>query len=149
MESSRYCLFPSTQVPLLYRRNPIENSVPQWISVKSTVWLWMTIPITVTQFAPWQPQHYIWHESFYSSNQTALRFITACRWWTNDQWKRLQSILLAELLPTKDMHRVSADFQVSCASTWSMLSELTNVLKFWTTLESQPIGLRTLPRTFG
>ena len=69
------------------------------------------------------------------------------------QWKRLHSILLAELLPTKDLHKVSADlclpFQVSCASTWSQLSKLTNVLNRWTILVSQLIMLRILPGTFG
>ena len=61
--------------------------------------------------------------------------------------------LLAEPLPTKDLHKVSADlcllFQVSCASTWTQLSELTNVLNTWTILELQPTMLRILPGTFG
>ena len=61
--------------------------------------------------------------------------------------------LLAEHLPTKDLHKVSADlcllFQVSCVSTWTQLSRLTNVLITWTILESQPIMLRILPGTFG
>ena len=82
-----------------------------------------------------------------------LRLIRVCRRWTNGQWKCLHSIFLAELLPTKDLRRVSADlcllFQVSCASTWIQLSKLTNVLNKWTTLESQSKMLRTLPGTFG
>ena len=48
------------------------------------------------------------------------------------QWSCLHSISLAELLPTKDLHKVLADpcllFQVSCASTWTQSSKLTNVL---------------------
>ena len=50
----------------------------------------------------------------------------------NGQWKCLHSILLAELLPIKDLHKVSEGscllFQVSCVSTWTQLSKLTNVL---------------------
>ena len=69
------------------------------------------------------------------------------------RWKCSHSILLAEPLPTKDLHKVSADlcllFQASCASTWTQLLRLTNVLNMWMILESQPIMLRTLPGTFG
>ena len=56
---------------------------------------------------------------------------TVCRWRNNSQWKCLHSILLAELLPTKDLHKVSADlclhFQVSRVGTWTQSSKLTNV----------------------
>ena len=56
-------------------------------------------------------------------------------------------------LPTKDLHKVSADlwllFRVSCANTWTQLSKLTNVLNTWMTLELQPIMLRISPGTFG
>ena len=38
--------------------------------------------------------------------------------------------------------------QVSCVSTWTQSSKLTNVLNMWTTLESQPKMLRTSPETF-
>ena len=65
----------------------------------------------------------------------------------------LHSILPAEPLPTKVLHKVPADlcllFRASCVSTWIQLSKLTNVLNTWTTLELQPIMLRTLPGTFG
>ena len=65
----------------------------------------------------------------------------------------LHSILLAELLPKEDLHKVLADlclpFRVSCANTWTQLSKLTNVLNTWTTLELQPTMLRTSPGTFG
>ena len=67
-----------------------------------------------------------------SAGSTALRLITACRWRTNARWKCWHSILQAELLPTKDLHKISADLclllQVSCASTWTRSSKLSNVL---------------------
>ena len=70
--------------------------------------------------------------SHYSASLTAPKFITVCRWRTNGQWKRLHSILLAEPLPTKDLHKVLADlcllFQVSGVSTLTQLTKLTNVL---------------------
>ena len=56
-------------------------------------------------------------------------------------------------LPTKGLHKVSADlclaFQVSCASIWTHLLKLTNVLSTWTTLELQPSMIRALPRILG
>ena len=65
----------------------------------------------------------------------------------------LVSTLIAEPLPTKDLHKLSADlcllFQVSCGSTWTQLLRLTNVLNTWMILESQPTMLRILPGTFG
>ena len=71
-------------------------------------------------------------ESHYSANWIAPKLITACRWRTNAQWRCLHSILLAEPLHTKDSHNVSADlclpFRVSCVSTWTQSSKLTNVL---------------------
>ena len=48
-------------------------------------------------------------ESHYSVNFTALKRITAYRWRTKVRWKCLHSISLAELLPTKDLQKVSAD----------------------------------------
>ena len=61
--------------------------------------------------------------------------------------------LPAGLLPTEDLHKVLADlcllFRVSCSSTWTQLSKLTNVLNTWMTLELQPMMLRILPGTFG
>ena len=57
----------------------------------------------------------------------------------------------AELLPTKDLHKASADlcllFQASCASTLTQPSRLTNVLNTWTIMELQPILLRISPGT--
>ena len=107
----------------------------------------------ITKSAFSQMQHNTWQDSHYSANLTALKLITACRWRTNVRWKRLHSILLAEPLPTKDLHKVSAHLcllsQVSCASTWTQLSRLNNVLKTGTTLELQPITLRIIPETFG
>ena len=78
---------------------------------------------------------------------------TACRWRTNVRWKFLHLVLLAEPLPTEDLHKVSADlcllFWASCASTWTQFLKLTNVLNTWMILELQPIMLRILPGTFG
>ena len=42
-----------------------------------------------------------------------------------------------------------SSFQASCASTWSQLLSLTNVLNTWMILELQPIMLRILPGIFG
>ena len=95
-------------------------------------------------------QHNTCQGSHYSVSLTPLKRITACRWRTNVRWKCLLSVLLAQLLPTKDLHKVSADlcllFRISCASTWTQLSRLSNVLKSWTTLEMQPILPRILPK---
>ena len=63
------------------------------------------------------------------------------------------SILLAEPLPTEELRKVSADlcllFRATCASIWTQLSKVTNVLNMWMILELQPITLRTFPGTFG
>ena len=47
------------------------------------------------------------------------------------------------------LSRSVSAFQASCASTWTQLSRLTNVLNTWTILESQTTMLRILPGTFG
>ena len=69
--------------------------------------------------------------SHHSANQIAHKLITVCRWRTNAQWRCLRSILLAELSPTKDLHKALADlclhFQASCLSTWTQSSKLTNL----------------------
>ena len=113
----------------------------------------MTKPITIIQLSLCRTQLDAWQESLHSANWTALKLIFVCRWQTNGQWKCLHSILLAELLPTKNLHRVSADlcllFQVSRVSAWTQSLKLTNVLNSWMTLESQPIMLQTSPGTFG
>ena len=107
----------------------------------------------ITQSALCQLQHNTWQGSHYSASLTAPKLTTACRWRTNVRWKFLHSILLAEPLPTKDLHKVSADlcrlFRGSCASTWTQLLRLTNVLNTWMILELQVIMLRILPGTFG
>ena len=76
-----------------------------------------------------------------------------CSWRTNGQWTCLHSSLLAELLPTKTLHKVLADlcllFQVSCVNTSNQSSKLTNVLNTRKTLELQPKMLRTSPGTLG
>ena len=55
-----------------------------------------------------------------------------CLQMEDQRWKCLHSSLPAELLPTKDLHKVLADLcllcQVSCVSTWTQSSKLTNVL---------------------
>ena len=107
----------------------------------------------ITQSALCQMQHNTWQENHYSASLIAPKLITACIWQTNIRWNCLHSILLAEPLPTKDSHRVSADlcllFQASCASTGTQLSSLTNVLNTWMILDLRPIRLRILPGTFG
>ena len=107
----------------------------------------------ITQSAPCQMQHNTWQGNHYSASLTAPKLITACRWRTNVRWKCLHPILLAELLLIKDLHKVSADlcllFQASCASTWTQLLQLTNVLNTRTALELQPITLRIITGTFG
>ena len=64
----------------------------------------------------------------------------------------LAFIFLGRTFAYKGLHKVLADlcllFQLSCVSIWIKLSKLTNVLKRWTTLESQPIMLRTSPGPF-
>ena len=132
--------------------SPTGNYVSLWISGESTVWLRMTIPTKIIQLALCQTQLNIWQEIHYSASLTAPMLITVCRWRTHDQWNCSYSILLAQLLPTKDLHKVSADmcllFQVSCVITWTQSSKLINGLNTWTSLESQPIVLRTSPGTF-
>ena len=75
--------------------------------------------------------------SHYCVSLIAPKRIIACRWRTNVRWKCSHSILLVELLPTEDLHKVLADlcllFRVSCASTWTQLSKLTDVLNTWMT----------------
>ena len=113
----------------------------------------MIILTIITQSAFCQTQHNTWQGNPYSANLIALMLITVCRWQTNGQWKCLLSILLAEPLPTGDLHKALADlgllFEASCLKNWTQLSRLTNVLNTWMILESQLITLRTLPGTFG
>ena len=67
-----------------------------------------------------------------------LSLITVCRWQTNGQRKCSHSFWLAELSPTKYLHKVSADLclflLVSFVSTWTQLSKLTIVLNTRTTI---------------
>ena len=132
MGSSQCYHSQNTQVPYLHRGNPTENYVSLWISGRSIPWLQMIILIIITQSALCQTQHNTWQGNPYSASLTAPRLIIACRWRTNVRSKCLLSILLAEPLPTKDLHKVSADlclpFQASCASTWTQLLKQTNVL---------------------
>ena len=112
----------------------------------------MTTLTIIIQSALCQIQHNTWQGSHYFVSLIAPKPITACRWRTNVQWKCLHLILLVEPLPTEDLHKVSADlclpFRASCASTWTQLSKLTNVLNTWMTLELQPIMLRISPGIF-
>ena len=57
-----------------------------------------------------QMQHKTWQGSHYSASLTAPKLITACRWRTNIRWRCLHSILRAEVLPTKDLHKVFGRF---------------------------------------
>ena len=145
--------YPSQNKPVLFlhKENPTESYA--WNAGKSTPWSQMIILTIFTQSALYQTQHNTWQGNLYSANLTALRFIIGCRWWTNGQCNWLFSILLAKSLPTKDLHKFSADlcllFQVSWTSTWTQLSRLTNVLNMWMILELQPITLPTLPGTYG
>ena len=72
------------------------------------------------QSALCQTQQSTWQGSFSSASLTVPRFIIVCRWQTNSQKKCLHSVLLAELLPARDLLEVSADlcrpFYASCAS---------------------------------
>ena len=107
----------------------------------------------ITQSALCQMHHNTWQRSLCSASLTVPELITVCKWRTNVRWKGLHSILLAELLPTKDLHKVSADlcllFQASFVSIWTQLLSLTNVLNTMTILELQPIMLRILHGTVG
>ena len=124
-----------------------------WISEKSTPWLQMIILLITTHLAPCQTKQNTWQEKPCSASLAAPKRITVCRWRTTVRRKCLLLILLAEPLPTKDLHKVSADlcllFHASCASTWTQSLKLTNVLNTWMILESQSIMLRTSPGTFG
>ena len=68
----------------------------------------MIIQAIITQSALYRMQHNTWQGNPYSASLTAPMLIIACRWRTNVRWKCLFSILLAEPLPTKDLHEVSA-----------------------------------------
>ena len=153
MGSSQCHHSQNMQAPYLHKGSPTENYVSLWISQKSTPWLQTIILTIITQSALRQTQHNTWQGNPYSASLTALRLITACTWRTNVQWKCLHSILLADFLPTNDLHKASADlwlfFRASCASNWTQLSKLTNVLNTWMILESQPIMLRSSPGTSG
>ena len=113
----------------------------------------MIILTIITQSALCQTQHNTWQGNLYSANLAALRLTTVCRWRTNDQWRCLFSILLAEPPPTGDLHNALADLcllsQASCAIIWTQLSRLTNVLSMWMVLESQSIMQRSSPGIFG
>ena len=113
----------------------------------------MIILTIVIQLSLCQIQHNTWQGSLYSASLTASKLITTCRWRSNGQWICSHSISPAELLPRKNFNKDSADLrllsQVSCASTWTQSSKLTNALFTWATLESQPITLQTSPAKFG
>ena len=116
------------------------------------VWLRKTILTIIIQLANCQIQRNNWQESPYSVTQPALRLLTVCRWRINGQWKSLRSISLAELLPTKDMHKILTD-RVSAFSCFmpeclDAFVKADHVLTTWTKLESQPVMLRNLPGTF-
>ena len=80
-------------------------------------------------------QHNVWRTSLSSAYSIAPRRITVCRVRTNSYWKSLLWFLITEVSLTKGLHKVLADlclhFQTSCASIWTQLSKLTNVLNTW------------------
>ena len=139
--------------PTFAQRKPNGKLLLLAESRKSTPWLQLIILLIFTQSALRQMQHNTWQESLYSASLIDPKLVTVCRWRTNRQWKWLHSFLPAEFFPTKDLHKVSAQvclpFQVSCASTWTQLLRLTNVLNIWLILELQPIMLRILHWIFG
>ena len=141
------------QVSFLHSENPTGNHVSLWISRESTSWLQIFILTKFNPSALFQTQYNTWQRILFPANLTALRLIIVCRWRINGQLKCLFSTLLAEPLPTGDLHNVLIDlyvpFWVSCAATCTQLSRLTNVLNKWMILQLQPIMLWTLPRTFG
>ena len=147
--------YPSqnTQVQFLRSENPTGNYVSLWILQKSTPWLQMIVLTIFTQSALCQTQHNTWQGNLYSANWTALRLTIVCIWRTKGQRKCLLSILPAEPSPARDLHKALADlclpFQAACASIWTQLSRLTNVLNTWMILESQPKTPWILPGTFG
>ena len=96
MESSQYCLFPSTQVPYLHKGSPTENYVSLWNAGKPTVWLQMTMLTIIIQLALCQMQNNTWQERLSFSDLPATRLITACRWRTKGHWKCLHSISPSE-----------------------------------------------------
>ena len=139
--------------PIFAQRKPNRN-LSLFVDLRKIKTLIRLITLAIiTQSAVCQMQLNIWNGSHYSVNLTAPKRITAFRWRSNVRWKCLHSILPAELLPTKDLDKVSADlcllFRVSCASSWTVLLRPTNVLNMWKILELQPIMLRFLPGTFG
>ena len=103
----------------------------------------------ITQSAFCQMQHNTWRKSLYSTSLIAPKLNTACRWGTNFRQRGLQPTLLAEILPTEDLRKVSADlcllFQALCAITWTQMLRLINVLNTWMMLELQPEMLLILP----
>ena len=111
----------------------------------------MIVLTSIIQSALCQMQHKTWQGNLYSASLIAPNIIIVCRWWINDQWKCLHSFLIADLLPTEDLHKVLAVlyllFQVSCMSTRTQLSKLINVLNMWRILELQPTMQQILPGT--
>ena len=69
----------------------------------------MIILTLINQSELCEMQHNTWQGNPYSAKLTAPRLIIACRWRTNVRWKSLHSFWLEELLPTKDLRKVSAD----------------------------------------
>ena len=145
--------FSKNASPIFAQRKPNGKLCLQVDLGKSTVWLRMTAPPTIIELAPCQMQPNTWQGDLSSANSTNLRLITNCSRRTSGQWKCLHSVLIAKLLPTKDLHKVSAElclrFQASWVSTWTQSSKLTNVFSAWKTLELQPTMLQTLSEHLG
>ena len=126
MESSHYCLSPSTRAPYLCKGSPTGNYVSFGDPNGK-----LRLLGDLRKINSLITEEYTNNNHPVSTLSDAAQHL--CRWRTNGHWKCLHSILPAEALPTKDLHKVLADlclvFQVSCASTWTQSSKLTNVLK--------------------
>ena len=153
MGLGQYCLFQSTQVPFWHKQNSTGNYIFLWISGSWALWLQMITLILIILTELCKMQHNIWQRSLSPATSIASRLIAVCRMRTNGQWTCSYSVLPAERLPTKDLHKFSADLclpsQASCASAWNQLLMLTNVLKTWMILQLQPKMLKILQGTIG
>ena len=152
MESIQHCLSPSTQLPSLHRGNWTKYYFVLWISRKSTVWLQKTTPTTMTQSVLCWTQHFSWRGSLFSASVFAAKFITVCK--MADQ--RSVEMFAVNFASRQFAYRRLAQglirsmfvSQASCTSTWTQLSQLTNVLNTWTELWLQPTMLMVSPGTF-
>ena len=152
MEFLQYCLLQVRKSHFCTEKTQRETT-SSCGSRESQKCLQLNLSTVNTHSAICPKQHITRQRILTFASLIATRLITVCRWRTSGQWKCLHSLLLAELLPTKDLHKFSADPwlipQFSCLNTWTRLSGLINVLNTWTVLGLQSRLLRILPGTFG